>query len=61
VLAAAAWTPYALSQATGLRLGVAYAGEFVAMAVAYLGTLTAGAHFVETRREPLLAALRKDD
>jgi hypothetical protein len=61
VLAAAAWTPYALSRATGLRLGIAYAGEFVAMAVAYLGTLTAGAHFVETRREPLLAALRKED
>jgi hypothetical protein len=61
VLAAAAWAPYAISQAIHLRLGAAYAGELIAMAIAYLGTLSAGAHFVEVRREPMLAALRKDD
>jgi hypothetical protein len=61
VLAAAAWAPYAICQATGLRLGAAYAGEFVAMSLAYLGTLSAGAHLVETRREPMLAALTKDE
>ncbi|HEX4384639.1 MAG TPA: hypothetical protein VH083_16875 [Myxococcales bacterium] len=61
LLAAAAWAPYAISRATGLRLGAAYLGELIAMAAAYAGTLTAGARFLETRRDPLLAALAKTD
>ena len=61
LLAGAAWAPYAIAQATGMGLFAAYLAELVAMSVAYLGTLTAGARFLETRRDPLLAALSKTD
>jgi hypothetical protein len=61
ILGVAAWAPYGMARATGLRLGAAYTGEMIAMAVVYLGTLSAGARLVETRREPMLAALSKDE
>jgi hypothetical protein len=61
VLAAAVWAPYAISRATGLHLFAAYAAELLAMTVAYLGTLSAGARLLDSRREPLLAALSQDD
>jgi hypothetical protein len=61
VLAGAAWAPYALAQATGLRVYAAYLGELVAMAVVYLGSLGAAAKLLADRRETVLAALAKDD
>jgi hypothetical protein len=61
VLAGAVWAPYAIARATGLHLVAAYAGELIAMTVAYLGTLSAGARLLDSRREPLLAALSQDD
>jgi hypothetical protein len=60
-LGAAAWAPSALARFTGLPLVVAYLGEALAMAVAYGGLLAASAHLLETRREPLLAALARDE
>jgi hypothetical protein len=50
-----------LARFTGLPLVVAYLGEALAMAVAYGGLLAASAHLLETRREPLLAALARDE
>jgi hypothetical protein len=61
LLGAAAWAPYTIAHATGMRLFVAYLGELAAMSIAYLGTLTAGARLLATRRDPLLAALSKAD
>jgi hypothetical protein len=61
VLAGAVWAPYAIARATGLHLVAAYAGELIAMTVAYFGTLSAGARLVDQRREPLLAALSQDE
>ena len=61
ILAGAAWAPYALASLLGLPLFAAYAGELLAMAVAYGGLLAFGAHLFESRRETLLAALGKDE
>ncbi|MFL5310636.1 MAG: hypothetical protein ACJ79H_09320 [Myxococcales bacterium] len=61
LLGAAAWAPWAVSRLTGLPLAVAYLGEALAMAIAYGGVLAASAHLLETRREPLLAALATDE
>ncbi len=52
LLAGAAWAPYWIAQVAGLRLFAAYA---------YLGLLGFCAHLLESRREPLLAALAKDE
>ena len=60
-LAAAAWAPYLLSQWLGLPLLVAYAGELLAMAMVYGGLLGFAAHLLESRREPLLASLARDE
>ena len=60
-LAAAAWGPWLVSRITGVSLGVAYLGEAVAMGIAYGGVLAASARLLETRREPLLAALARDE
>jgi hypothetical protein len=60
-LAAAAWAPYLLSQWLGLPLLVAYAGELMAMAMVYGGLLGFAAHLLESRREPLLASLARDE
>lgn len=61
LLAAAAWAPDLIAQALGLSLFAAYASALVAMSVAYLGLLGFAAHLLDTRREPLLAALSKDE
>jgi hypothetical protein len=60
-LAAAAWAPYLLSQWLGLPLLVTYAGELMAMAMVYGGLLGFAAHLLESRREPLLASLARDE
>jgi len=60
-LGAAAWGPWLVSRITGLSLGAAYLGEALAMAIAYGGVLAASARLFETRREPLLAALARDE
>src|SRR5882762_3899597 len=60
-LGAAAWAPWAVARFTGLPLGVACLSEALAMALAYGGVLAASAHLLETRREPLLAALARDE
>jgi hypothetical protein len=60
-LGAAAWGPWAAARLTGLPLGIAYLGEALVMAVAYGGVLAASARLLETRREPLLAALATDE
>jgi ABC-2 type transport system permease protein len=61
MLAAAAWAPYAISQATGLNLVAAYVGEFLAMAIVYLASLGAASALLDARREPLLSALVKEE
>lgn len=61
LLAAAAWAPYAIARATGLRLWAAYAGELLALGLAYGALLSFAAHLVDARREPLLSALAKDE
>ena len=61
LLAGAAWAPYAIARLFGLHLYVVYAGELVVMAVAYLGLLSAGAGLLQARREPMLAALARDE
>jgi hypothetical protein len=61
LLAGAAWTPYWIARAAGLRLFAAYAGALVAMSAAYLGLLGLCAHLLETRRDSLLASLAKDE
>jgi hypothetical protein len=61
LLAAGAWAPYAIARATGLHLYAAYAGELIAMALAYPALLGASARLAETRRETLLGALARDE
>jgi hypothetical protein len=61
LLAGAAWAPYWLSQALGLRLAAAYGGALLAMSAAYLGLLGAGAELLSDRREQLLQALARDE
>jgi len=61
LLAGAAWAPYWIAQVVGLRLFAAYAGALIAMFAAYLGLLGFCAHLLDIRREPLLAALVKDE
>ena len=60
-LGAAAWAPWVASRLTGVPVAVAYLAEALAMGVAYGGVLAASAHLLETRREPLLAALATDE
>jgi hypothetical protein len=61
LLAGAAWAPYAITQATGQHLYAAYAGELIALVVAYPALLGAAARLAERRREPLLGALARDE
>ena len=61
LLASAAWAPYWMARLRGLPLGVAYLGELLAMAIAYGGLLAFCTHLLERRREPLLAALSRDE
>jgi hypothetical protein len=61
LLAGAAWAPYAIAQPLGLHLYAAYAGELIALLVAYPALLGAAARLAETRKEPLLGALARDE
>jgi hypothetical protein len=61
LLAGAAWAPWALSRLAGMHLYAAYAGELIAIAVAYPALLGVAAHLCDARREPLLAALARDE
>jgi len=61
LLAGAAWAPYAVARAAGLHLWAAYAGELVALGLAYGALLSFAAHLLHERREPLLAALARDE
>lgn len=61
LLAGAAWAPYLVAQAIGLRLWAAYVGELIALALAYGALLGLCAHLIDARREPLLAALSRDE
>ena len=61
LLAAAAWAPYALAKALGMHTYAAYAGELVALLLAYPALLGAAARLAESRREPLLGALARDE
>ena len=61
LLAGAAWAPYAMSQALGFHLYAAYAGELIALLLAYPALLGAAARLAEGRRELLLGALARDE
>lgn len=60
-LGAAAWAPWFAARLAGVPLGAAYVAEALAMAVTYGGVLAASARLFEARREPLLAALARDE
>ncbi|HET9751744.1 MAG TPA: hypothetical protein VFP52_02235, partial [Myxococcales bacterium] len=61
LLAGAAWAPWALSRLTGMQLYAAYTGELIAIGIAYPALLGLAAHLCDTRREPLLGALARDE
>ena len=61
LLASAAWAPWWIAQVRGLPLAVAYLGELIAMAIAYGGLLAYCTQLFAQRREPLLAALSRDE
>ena len=61
LLAAAAWAPWALSRLVGTPAALAYVGEALLMGIVYGGVLAGSAHLLQTRREPLLYALRSDE
>ncbi len=61
LLAGAAWAPWAVSKVAGLHLYAAYAGELIAIGVAYPALLGVAAALCEARREVLLAALARDE
>jgi len=60
-LGGAAWGPWVVARVTGLPPALAYLGEALAMGLAYGGVLAASAHLLESRREPLLASLARDE
>jgi len=61
LIALTGWAPYALAKLVGIPLIAAYLGEFLAMGIAYGGLLSFAEHLLEVRREPLLAALSKEE
>jgi hypothetical protein len=61
LIALTGWAPYALAKLVGIPLIAAYLGELLAMAIAYGGLLSFAEHLLEARREPLLAALSKEE
>ena len=61
LLAGAAWGPYAMARVLGVHLYAAYAGELIALLLAYPALLGAAARLVESRRETLLGALAADE
>ena len=60
-LSAAAWAPVVAARLLGMPLLIAYAGELVAMGVAYGALLAFAAHLLEEKREALVAALARDE
>jgi hypothetical protein len=60
-LGLAAWAPWAIGRVSGLPLVAAYLGELIALGTAYAALLAFAAHLLEAKREPLLAALARDD
>ncbi|HZX97827.1 MAG TPA: hypothetical protein VFE90_25140 [Myxococcales bacterium] len=61
LLAGAAWAPWALARLGVIQLYAAYAGELIALGVAYPALLGVAAHLIETRRELLIASLLRDE
>ncbi|HZR09496.1 MAG TPA: hypothetical protein VFA79_13015 [Myxococcales bacterium] len=61
LLAAAAWAPYAIAHTLGIHLYASYAGELLALLIAYPALLSAAARLADSRREPLLSALSRDE
>jgi len=61
LLAGAAWAPYAIAQALGMPVPAAYAGELLALLLAYPALLGLASRLAETRREALLGALARDE
>jgi hypothetical protein len=61
LLAGAAWAPYAIARVAGVPLQAAYAGELIALGLAYPALLAAVAQLVQARRETLLGALARDE
>ena len=61
LLVGAAWAPYWLARLRGMPQGLAYLGELFAMSIAYGGLLAFCTALFTARREPLLAALSRDE
>ena len=61
LLGAASWAPFAVAKALGMPVLFAYAGALVVGAIAYGGLLAMSAALFESRREPMLMALAKED
>src|SRR5207253_9125885 len=61
LLAGAAWAPYAIAQALGMPVPAAYAGELLALLLAYPALLGLASQLAERRREALLGALARDE
>ncbi len=61
LLAGAAWAPYALARLLGLPLYAAYAGELIALGIAWPALLGAAARLAGSRREALLGTLARDE
>jgi len=61
LLAGAAWAPYAIARALAMPLPAAYAGELVALLLAYPALLGFASRLAGTHREALLGALARDE
>jgi hypothetical protein len=61
LLIGTAWAPFAIAKVTGLPTLVAYASALAVASVAYGGLLALGVALLESRKEPLLAALARDE
>jgi hypothetical protein len=61
LLAGAAWAPYAIARALAMPVPAAYAGELLALLLAYPALLGLASRLAETRREALLGSLARDE
>src|SRR5439155_1040078 len=61
VLAGAAWAPYAIARALAMPVPAAYAGELLALLLAYPALLGFASRLAGTHREALLGALARDE
>ena len=61
LLAGAAWAPYAIARALAMPVPAAYAGELLALLLAYPALLGFASRLAETHREALLGALARDE